>query len=196
MLPTYSRTSRKLGIIPNKEKCMIGLVLSTLCLLCFAGIFLLPDDFGGEKVLKVVKKFKEAGPDIFIPNIPNPPLAEKLGESIHVQGDRQRLEAKIKNEWSDGKYILDKPEVIKKSSGEDYVEPNNRDDNDNDRDNEEKNNEGVVAPPPNGKDDAAVVAPPSKKLGGKDENVLEISESKNEDPSVKEKAEKVKEVSE
>lgn len=160
---------------------MIGLVLSTLCLLCFAGIFLLPDDFGGDKVLKVVKKFKEAGPEIFIPNIPNPPLAKE--ESIHVQGDRQRLEAKIKNEWGDGKYILDKPEVVKKASGEEYGPEN-----------EQEKNEGVVVPPPGGEDKEESVAP-SKKMRGFEEKQLEISESKDEDPSVREKAEKVKEVS-
>ncbi|KAL5277286.1 hypothetical protein ACFFRR_002486 [Megaselia abdita] len=179
MLPTtYSRTSRKLGI-PNKEKCMIGLVLATLCLLCFAGIFLLPDDFGGEKVLKVVKKFKEAGPDIFIPNIPNPPLAGKE-ESINVQGDRQRLVAKIKNEWGDGKYILDKPEVIKKTSGEEYGPEN-----------EQEKNEGVVVPPPDEKEESKVG--PSKRMIS-DEKQLEITDSKDEDPTVREKAEKVKEV--
>lgn len=159
---------------------MIGLVLSTLCLLCFAGIFLLPDDFGGEKVLKVVKKFKEAGPEIFIPNIPNPPLAKE--ESIHVQGDRQRLEAKIKNEWGDGKYILDKPEVIKKASGEEYGPENEQD-----------KNEGVVVPPPENKEES--VAPSKKMSGEAGEKQLEITESKDEDPSVREKAEKVKEVS-
>ncbi|KAH8344713.1 hypothetical protein KR067_004806 [Drosophila pandora] len=36
----------------SREKCLIGLVLVTLCFLCFGGIFLLPDNFGGDRVLR------------------------------------------------------------------------------------------------------------------------------------------------
>lgn len=89
----------------SKEKCLIGLVLATLCLLCFGGIFLLPDDFGGERVLRVYKQFQKAGPEIFIPA---PPLAAHAPKELdpHFMNDRVKLQAKIKEELGE---ILDKP---------------------------------------------------------------------------------------
>ncbi|XP_055841507.1 mannosyl-oligosaccharide alpha-1,2-mannosidase IA isoform X2 [Episyrphus balteatus] len=108
-----------IGRKPNfhsREKCLIGLVLATLCLLCFAGIFLLPDNFGGERVLKVYKSFQKAGPEIFIPA---PPLANNGHGSKdtdpHVLGDRVKLQAKIKEELGD---ILDKPEIQRRGGSD------------------------------------------------------------------------------
>nr|XP_036218176.1 mannosyl-oligosaccharide alpha-1,2-mannosidase IA-like [Bactrocera oleae] len=73
-----------------REKFLIGLVLATLCLLCFGGIFLLPDNFGGERVLRVYKQFQKAGPEMFIPA---PPLAAHAPKDAdpHFIGDRQKL---------------------------------------------------------------------------------------------------------
>ncbi|XP_018786542.1 PREDICTED: mannosyl-oligosaccharide alpha-1,2-mannosidase IA isoform X3 [Bactrocera latifrons] len=90
-----------------REKFLIGLVLATLCLLCFGGIFLLPDNFGGERVLRVYKQFQKAGPEMFIPA---PPLAAHAPKDAdpHFMGDRQKLQAKIKEELGE---ILDKPEL-------------------------------------------------------------------------------------
>ncbi|XP_067639767.1 mannosyl-oligosaccharide alpha-1,2-mannosidase IA-like [Eurosta solidaginis] len=97
-----------IGRKPNfhlREKFLIGLVLVTLCLLCFGGIFLLPDNFGGERVLRVYKHFQNAGPEMFIPA---PPLAKHapIDTDPHLLGDRQKLQAKIKEELGE---ILDKP---------------------------------------------------------------------------------------
>ncbi|EDV95150.1 GH17780 [Drosophila grimshawi] len=92
----------------SREKCLIGLVLITLCFLCFGGIFLLPDNFGSERVLRVYKHFQKAGPEIFIPA---PPLAAHASrnEDPHFMGDRQRLQQKIIAELGD---ILDEePQV-------------------------------------------------------------------------------------
>ncbi|XP_051859451.1 mannosyl-oligosaccharide alpha-1,2-mannosidase IA isoform X2 [Drosophila albomicans] len=91
----------------SREKCLIGLVLVTLCFLCFGGIFLLPDNFGSERVLRVYKHFQKAGPEIFIPA---PPLAAHAprDEDPHFMGDRQRLQQKIIAELGD---ILDEPQV-------------------------------------------------------------------------------------
>ncbi|KAI8121255.1 2-mannosidase IA, Mannosyl-oligosaccharide alpha-1 [Lucilia cuprina] len=91
----------------SKEKCLIGLVLATLCLLCFGGIFLLPDNFGGERVLKVYKQFQKAGPEIFIPA---PPLAAHSPKDLdpHFINDRVKLQAKIKEELGE---IMDKPQL-------------------------------------------------------------------------------------
>lgn len=91
----------------SREKCLIGLVLVTLCFLCFGGIFLLPDNFGSERVLRVYKHFQKAGPEIFIPA---PPLAAHAprDEDPHFMGDRQRLQQKIIAELGD---ILEEPQV-------------------------------------------------------------------------------------
>ncbi|XP_034479998.1 mannosyl-oligosaccharide alpha-1,2-mannosidase IA isoform X2 [Drosophila innubila] len=91
----------------SREKCLIGLVLVTLCFLCFGGIFLLPDNFGSERVLRVYKHFQKAGPEIFIPA---PPLAAHAprDEDPHFMGDRQRLQQKIIAELGD---ILEEPQA-------------------------------------------------------------------------------------
>lgn len=91
----------------SREKCLIGLVLVTLCLLCFAGIFLLPDNFGSEGVLRVYKQLQKAGPEIFIPP---PPLATRPAglQVIRWHSDREKLEAKIREEMGDS---LDKPQL-------------------------------------------------------------------------------------
>ena len=91
----------------SREKCLIGLVLATLCLLCFGGIFLLPDNFGGERVLRVYKQFQKAGPEIFIPA---PPLAAHAPKDLdpHFMNDRVKLQAKIKEELGE---IMDKPQL-------------------------------------------------------------------------------------
>ncbi|XP_017055276.1 mannosyl-oligosaccharide alpha-1,2-mannosidase IA isoform X2 [Drosophila ficusphila] len=90
----------------SREKCLIGLVLVTLCFLCFGGIFLLPDNFGSDRVLRVYKHFQKAGPEIFIPAPPLAGHAPHRGEDPHFIGDRQRLEQKIRAELGD---ILDEP---------------------------------------------------------------------------------------
>ncbi|KAH8397843.1 hypothetical protein KR222_003585, partial [Zaprionus bogoriensis] len=97
----------------SREKCLIGLVLVTLCFLCFGGIFLLPDNFGSERVLRVYKHFQKAGPEIFIPA---PPLAAHAprDEDPHFMGDRQRLQQKIIAELGD---ILEEPQAAVAAAG-------------------------------------------------------------------------------
>nr|XP_036676169.1 mannosyl-oligosaccharide alpha-1,2-mannosidase IA isoform X1 [Drosophila suzukii] len=90
----------------SREKCLIGLVLVTLCFLCFGGIFLLPDNFGSDRVLRVYKHFQKAGPEIFIPAPPLAGHAPHRSEDPHFIGDRQRLEQKIRAELGD---MLDEP---------------------------------------------------------------------------------------
>ncbi|XP_043658697.1 mannosyl-oligosaccharide alpha-1,2-mannosidase IA isoform X2 [Drosophila teissieri] len=90
----------------SREKCLIGLVLVTLCFLCFGGIFLLPDNFGSDRVLRVYKHFRKAGPEIFIPAPPFAAHAPHRSEDPHFIGDRQRLEQKIRAELGD---MLDEP---------------------------------------------------------------------------------------
>lgn len=114
MLPTYTRvvpSTRK--SFHSREKCLIALIVASLCLLCFGGIFLLPDNFGSERVLKVYKQIQKAGPEIFIPA---PPLAphglNSKEDDPHLIGDREKLQAKIKEELGE---ILDRPEIAEVS---------------------------------------------------------------------------------
>lgn len=99
----------------SREKCLIGLVLVTLCFLCFGGIFLLPDNFGGDRVLRVYKHFQKAGPEIFIPAPPLAAHAPHRNEDPHFIGDRQRLEQKIRAELGD---ILDEPPAAGEGGGD------------------------------------------------------------------------------
>ncbi|KAH8322392.1 hypothetical protein KR074_012605 [Drosophila pseudoananassae] len=99
----------------SREKCLIGLVLVTLCFLCFGGIFLLPDNFGGDRVLRVYKHFQKAGPEIFIPAPPLAAHAPHRSEDPHFMGDRQRLEQKIRAELGD---ILDEPPAAGEGGGD------------------------------------------------------------------------------
>ncbi|XP_070139077.1 mannosyl-oligosaccharide alpha-1,2-mannosidase IA isoform X3 [Drosophila bipectinata] len=99
----------------SREKCLIGLVLVTLCFLCFGGIFLLPDNFGGDRVLRVYKHFQKAGPEIFIPAPPLAAHAPHRSEDPHFIGDRRRLEQKIRDELGD---ILDEPPAAGEGGGD------------------------------------------------------------------------------
>lgn len=114
--PTIGRKSN----FHSREKCLIGLVLATLCLLCFASIFLLPDNFGSEGVLRVYKQLQKAGPEIFIPA---PPLATRPGgeQVIRSHNDREKLEAKIREEMGDS---LDKPQLQRETNHDDNLSAN------------------------------------------------------------------------
>ncbi|XP_054729154.1 mannosyl-oligosaccharide alpha-1,2-mannosidase IA-like [Anastrepha obliqua] len=188
-----------------REKFLIGLVLATLCLLCFGGIFLLPDNFGGDRVLRVYKQFQKAGPEMFIPA---PPLAGHAPKDSdpHFIGDRQKLQAKIKEELGD---ILDKPLLQQHhpDAGYDGEELGAADDG-------QQQQQGV-APPLNGEGPPETVNPAGKAhtnnnnddvAARMDNNNLPVGKvaslqfgqngNADPDPAVEEKRQKVKEVSE
>lgn len=126
MLPTYTRASpfgRR--ALRTREKFLILLLLATLAFVCFGGLFYLPDNFvATDKVREVYKKIQSAGPEIFIPA---PPVArphhqhgiEKTQieasdnhepeDAKHILDDRNRLHAKINDEWTGGDH-LEKPQ--------------------------------------------------------------------------------------
>lgn len=121
MLPIHTRSAPLRKSFHSKEKCLIGLVLLTLCLVCFGGIFLLPDNFNSERVIKVYKQIQKAGPDIFIPAPPIAPHGLNSNEEDpHVMGDRAKLQAKIQEELGD---IFDKPEIAKNNNEEPQQPP-------------------------------------------------------------------------
>lgn len=126
MLPTYSRLSNSGNStifnrksFRSREKILIILVLLTFGFVCFGGFFLLPDNFGADRVYRAYKELKRAGPEIFIPA---PPAAHGINsdEDPHIVGDRAKLAAKINDELGQ---ILEKPELRKDLIGGDD-EPN------------------------------------------------------------------------
>uniref|UniRef100_A0A336LLS7 alpha-1,2-Mannosidase n=1 Tax=Culicoides sonorensis TaxID=179676 RepID=A0A336LLS7_CULSO len=112
MLPTYNRmttiNSRKIWSCRNPEKLLILLVVVSFCFVCFGAFFLLPDNFGSDKVTKIYKHLKDA-PEIFLP--PPPIKHGDNDEDIHVIDDREKLLKKISQEMGSG--ILEKPETQK-----------------------------------------------------------------------------------
>lgn len=125
MLPTYQRmnptSSRKTWGVKSPEKLLILLVVACLSFVFFGAFFLLPDNFGQDKVSRLYRHFKEA-PEIFLPappirrhnsgdstsNSENSPLHY---DDIHLIGDRSKLKDKINSEL--GHDILEKPETAK-----------------------------------------------------------------------------------
>lgn len=188
----------------SREKCLIGLVLATLCLLCFGGIFLLPDNFGGERVLRVYKQFQKAGPEIFIPA---PPLAAHAPKDLdpHFMNDRVKLQAKIKEELGE---IMDKPQLQQDTmdSGADDAG-----DNDSPQQFDDNGNQQQGAAPPlhdqkrnhaknnnndnnNSPDDVAALDNNNLPLGNVNLQ-MPLGGHADSDPSVEDKRLKVKEVS-
>lgn len=112
MLPTYNRmntiNSRKIWSCRNPEKLLILLVVVSFCFVCFGAFFLLPDNFGSDKVTRIYKHLKDA-PEIFLPA---PPIKHgDNDEDIHLIDDREKLREKISHEM--GSDILEKPETAK-----------------------------------------------------------------------------------
>lgn len=125
MLPTYQRiggTSQPSNPLlavrrsfRSSEKCLILLVLLTFGFVCFGGFFFLPDNFGADRVLKAYKQFQRAGPEIFIP--PPPPAHGLLDgdEDPHKLNDREKLQEKIQKELPDD--FLEKPDLDEDRTG-------------------------------------------------------------------------------
>lgn len=184
MLPTYNRmntiNSRKIWSCRNPEKLLILLVVVSFCFVCFGAFFLLPDNFGSDKVTRIYKHLKDA-PEIFLPA---PPIKHgDNDEDIHLLDDREKLREKISNEM--GSDILEKPETAK----------NERDLQENvvAGENNPENNDGQIKPPmqqPEPGSQAAINA--VKDATSALDHQIHHSEDK--DPLTRERRNKVKEV--
>lgn len=205
MLPTYQRIGGS-SQPPNpllavrrsfraSEKCLILLVLLTFGFVCFGGFFFLPDNFGADRVLKAYKQFQKAGPEIFIP--PPPPAHGLLegDEDPHKLNDREKLQEKIQKELPDD--ILEKPDLDDgHTSGPEF---------DNALDSGVQaagpmagGPAGVVAPPQNLDEPDLKGGPSSSKgstAGSGGFHTFNSSVGEDPDPAVREKRNKVKEVS-
>lgn len=134
MLPTYSRTSGTGNVqlssklltttrkaLRTREKFLILLLFATLGFVCLGGFFYLPDNFvQSDKVRAVYQKIQNAGPEMFMQP---PPVVRRHrhgidtsdgdtsnGDDSHISNDRDRLNAKINNEWIDDGH-LEKPKL-------------------------------------------------------------------------------------
>lgn len=180
MLPTYQRlnpaSTRKTWGVKSPEKLLILLVVACLSFVFFGAFFLLPDNFGHDKVSRLYQHFKEA-PEIFLPA---PPIRHGNSndgfEDIHLIDDRSKLNDKINSEL--GHDILEKPETAR---SERTINGRAADGVDN------SNN--VLQAPRSSPDVPAFVRDAASAL----EN--QIVHSDDIDPVVRERREKVKEVS-
>lgn len=184
MLPTYNRmttiNSRKIWTCRNPEKLLIILVVVSFCFVCFGAFFLLPDNFGSDKVTRIYKHLKDA-PEIFLPA---PPIKHGENEDIHLIDDREKLKEKIIHEM--GSDILEKPETDKNQNERDLANQGNG-----------ANELGVVGQikPP-----AHPAAPASQEAlnaikDAKSALEHQIEHSDDKDPVAKQRRDKVKEVS-
>lgn len=111
MLPTYQRfnnsSSSKIRSFRASEKILIFLVFISFLVIVLFGFFLLPDLSGSSGVIQVYNKFKNAGPEIFIPA---PPI-DRNRDTFDF--DRARLEQKIKSEFNDVDSEIEKPDLLK-----------------------------------------------------------------------------------
>lgn len=79
----------------------------TLGLVCFGGLFYLPDNFNANSVYKVYHHLKRNSPDMFIPA---PPISHGNSEQIdlHKLDDKAKFDEKIRQEFGG---ILEKPDL-------------------------------------------------------------------------------------
>lgn len=193
MLPTYQRlnptNTRKTWGVKSPEKLLILLVVVCLSFVFFGAFFLLPESIGQDKVSRLYRHFKEA-PEIFLPAPPirhnghsevlqQPHHQHHHSDDIHLVGDRSKLNDKINSEL--GHDIIEKPETAK-----------------NDRDSD---NDGVIGGDINDNGANVIVAPktsPNVPAFVRDAaSALEnqIVHSDDKDPVMRQRREKVKEVS-
>lgn len=108
MLPTYQRfsgsNSGKIRSFRASERILIFLVFISFLIIVLFGFFLLPDFAKTTGVIQAYNKFKNAGPDMFIPAPPN----ERNRDFFDL--DKIRLDEKIKLDFNEVD-ILEKPEL-------------------------------------------------------------------------------------
>lgn len=133
MLPTYQRmgaggtgpTQMLRRALRTREKFLILLLFATLVFVCLGGLLYLPDNNFLSASDKVRVAYKNIGPEMFIPAPPvAAPRPHRHGiddvephhdgdDGSHILGDRERLHAKIQNEWAaaGGGDHLEKPQA-------------------------------------------------------------------------------------
>lgn len=103
----FSRRTRR-----NSEFCLVVLVFISLTIICFGAVFYLPEfkaTYGGT-INNVYKHIQNAGPELLLPAHGNF-RHDGVLEDPHAAWDKQALEAKIDEDYSDKRKVLERPDT-------------------------------------------------------------------------------------
>lgn len=103
----FSRRTRR-----NSEFCLVVLVFISLTIICFGAVFYLPEfkaTYGGT-INNVYKHIQNAGPELLLPAHGNS-RHDGVLEDPHAAWDKQALEAKIDEDYSDKRKVLERPDT-------------------------------------------------------------------------------------
>lgn len=103
----FSRRTRR-----NSELCLVALVFISLTIICFGAVFYLPEfkaTYGGT-INNVYKQIQNAGPELLLPAHGNS-RHDGVLEDPHAAWDKQILSAKIDEDYSDKRKVLERPDT-------------------------------------------------------------------------------------
>lgn len=103
----FSRRTRR-----NSELCLVALVFISLTVICFGAVFYLPEfkaTYGGT-INTVYKHIQNAGPELLMPAHGNS-RHDGVLEDPHAAWDKKVLSAKIDEDYSDKKKVLERPDT-------------------------------------------------------------------------------------
>lgn len=103
----FSRRTRR-----NSELCLVVLVFLSLTIICFGAVFYLPEfkaTYGGT-INTVYKQIQNAGPELLIPARGNA-RHDGVLEDPHAAYDKKALSAKIDEDYSDKRKVLERPDT-------------------------------------------------------------------------------------
>ncbi|XP_050424507.1 mannosyl-oligosaccharide alpha-1,2-mannosidase IA [Adelges cooleyi] len=103
----FSRRTRR-----NSELCLVALVFISLSVICFGALFYLPEfkaTYSGT-LNNVYKQIQNAGPELLLPARSNA-RHDGVLEDPHAAWDKEALSAKIEEEDSDKKKVLERPDL-------------------------------------------------------------------------------------
>lgn len=105
----FSRRTRR-----NGELCLVLLVFVSLTIICFGAVFYLPEfkaNYGGT-INDVYKRIQNAGPELLLPAAPHGNgRHDGVLEDPHAAWDKKVLSAKIDEDYSDKKKVLERPDT-------------------------------------------------------------------------------------
>lgn len=103
----FSRRTRR-----NSELCLVALVFVSLTVICFGAVFYLPEfkaNYGGT-INTVYKHIQNAGPELLLP-ARGRGRHDGVLEDPHAAWDKKVLSAKIDEDYSDKRKVLERPET-------------------------------------------------------------------------------------
>lgn len=103
----FSRRTRR-----NSELCLVVLVFISLTVICFGAVFYLPElkaSYGGT-INNVYKHIQNAGPELLLPAHGNA-RHDGVLEDPHAAWDKKALSAKIDEDYSDKRKVLERPDT-------------------------------------------------------------------------------------